>query len=250
MTTKLRLPDVTLVAADNVAHDLTRLALEETLKRIEPGEVIVFSDKKILGRGEWHLLDPTASIGIWDHCVWYEIPMVIPTSHFLVIQYDSWVIDETQWDPKWLTYDYIGAPWWWPENNVGNGGFSMRSRRLGDFLVKHQDEYPLQTPEDDLLCRTYRGTLERRGFKWPDMMTAARFSRERIQVLTPDNQPYKTFGFHGMFRWPEVLTGAEIEERMAYATDYVKKHSHALEMRLLLDQHNARNRNDDNLPAH
>ena len=55
--TKLRLPDVTLVAVDTASHDLTRMALEECTTRVDFGDVLVFSDKHILPGSQWHFVE-------------------------------------------------------------------------------------------------------------------------------------------------------------------------------------------------
>jgi hypothetical protein len=102
----------------------------------------------------------------------------IETTHLLNIQWDGFVVRPSAWDPEFLKYDYIGAPWkvhphhHWPpfpdvtENNrVGNGGFSLRSKKLMEFmsirfnnLLKgkkyHDPKY--YHPEDCLICRTFR----------------------------------------------------------------------------------------------
>ncbi len=68
----------------------------------------------------------------------------VDTKFCLVIQSDGFVINPNLWTNQFLEYDYIGAPW--PneisvynasinkidlaKNRVGNGGFSLRSKRL------------------------------------------------------------------------------------------------------------------------
>src|SRR5262245_61590852 len=48
--------------------------------------------------------------------------------HCLIVQEDGYIIRPHLWNPLWLNFDYIGAPW--GDGVVGNGGFSLRSRRL------------------------------------------------------------------------------------------------------------------------
>jgi hypothetical protein len=214
----LRLDDVTLVAIDSVAHDLTRLALEECVWRVNFGDVLVYSDEPI-GRGE--LRDrwiKTSSLRSWAEVTkiwWHWLPYDIETSHYLMIQWDSWVIDPDAWDPLWLQWDYIGAPWPWHRTyRVGNGGFSLRSRRLAEHLAEHSERYPLVHPEDDALCRSYRPMLEAEGFRWAPDSVAQRFSFERGHPTSP------TFGFHGAFNFPDVLGLSALHGRIAAATDY------------------------------
>ena len=113
------------------------------------------------------------------------------------------------WTDEFLKYDYIGAPWWYAENNVGNGGFSLRSANLIKFLQDHKDEYPVTTnADDDLLCRSYRPRLEQEGFKWAPEELAHQFAFERVRKAP------KSFGFHGTFNWPLVLNDDQMMERL------------------------------------
>jgi hypothetical protein len=59
---------------------------------------------------------------------------------------------------------------------------------------------------------------------------ACEFSFERTRV-GPDA---RSFGFHGMFNWPLVLTDAQIEARVVRATGYVLGSQHCREMRAVL----------------
>lgn len=225
----LKLPDVTLVAIDCVAHALTQLAVEDTLDQISIKEAIFCSDipLNLFPGGD----RPYEGQGISIVCrnetardafsiLWYEVPKHIKTSHILHIQYDSWVLDSSRWRDEFLEYDYIGAPWpWHPNRRVGNGGFSLRSTKLLRFLRDHMDEFPLtQAPEDDLLCRVYRPALELHGFRWAPEKLAEKFSFER-------DESRKSFGFHGIFNWPKILNKEQLALRMSLANDYVKSKS-------------------------
>jgi hypothetical protein len=215
----LSLPDVTLVAIDTVAHELTRLALEECVRRVDFADVLVFSDQPIpyyapLLPGRWVETPPLRGWEAVNRVWWYEVPERVRTSHFLTVQWDSWVLNPDAWDPDWLQYDYIGAPWPWHQiYRVGNGGFSLRSQKLHAHLVNRRLRYPLAHPEDDALCRQYRPMLEAEGFRWAPESVAQRFSFER-------GPAGPTFGFHGAFNFPDVLNSAELDRRIAAATDY------------------------------
>ena len=60
----------------------------------------------------------------------------IATDFVQIIQWDGYVINGPAWTNEFLDYDYIGARWWFRKHdrNVGNGGFSLRSRRLLEAL--------------------------------------------------------------------------------------------------------------------
>ena len=109
-------------------------------------------------------------------------------------QWDGFVLDPDRWEDHFLDFDYIGAPW--PQfhdgHDVGNGGFSLRSRKLLEacrdrrFIAEH--------PEDVSIGRTNRELLENGyGIAFADRAIAARFAFERSSPGTP------AFGFHGIF---------------------------------------------------
>lgn len=208
----ISLPDVTVVVIDCAAHELTKLALRETLALIDPGDVLVFSDKPIM---IGHIYSEHSSREDAFKTLWNRVPKYLETSHMLHIEWDGWVIEPSLWNPEWLSVDYIGAPWPWHKGSfrVGNGGFSLRSKNLMQFLDKYG--YMPVHPEDDTLCRTYRPTLELQGFSWAKEQDAEVFSIEHGEFR-------RTFGFHDVRNWPRLLSADAISERLALANDYVK----------------------------
>ncbi|MEZ0389889.1 MAG: DUF5672 family protein [Verrucomicrobium sp.] len=131
----------------------------------------------------------------WEN---YETWKYVTTSHMLCIHLDGYIVNPELWDPAWLEYDYIGAPW--PEDlnkdRVGNGGFCLKSRRLLNRIA----EIPWQDfPGDVLVCSVFREQLIAEGFKFAPLEVAALFS---IENKIPEHQPAKTFGFHGTMNFP------------------------------------------------
>ncbi len=214
------LPNVTVVIIDTVAHMLVQDALQDTLDQINPAETLIFADKELLrnSRVTWIKVEANSLSSVAD-ILWYKVPLHIRTSHYLVIQWDGWVHNGNLWQDNWLNYDYIGALWpWHPNNRVGNGGFSLRSRALGMFLTTNKLLFPLSDrPEDDTLCRTFRPRLEYNGFRWAPEDEASLFSFER---RVTDYRP--TFGFHGAFNFPKVLSPERLRGRIKRATRYVE----------------------------
>jgi Protein of unknown function (DUF5672) len=214
---RLSLQDVTLAAVGNVAHQLTKMAFEDCMKEADFGDYLILSDKEILP-GVRHVNIPSES-GEIDalRLAWDELPKHVETKFFLRIEWDSWIINRAMWCNEYLRYDYIGAGW--PHLDgpyaVGNGGFSLRSVDLMLALAKL--ELPYRKPEDAVLCRDYRPHLERHGFRWAPLLLARCFASELTW------EPFKSFGFHGMFNWVFVLTREEIEHRLSFAPEYVLK---------------------------
>jgi hypothetical protein len=219
------LPDVTLVAVFTVCHELTLRAVDDCASRARFGAVRLFTDREI-GR-ERIPAGPFASFDEAARFTTYEVPKHIETSHALFIHWDSWIVEPSMWRDDFLAYDYVGAPWWFSDGmNVGNSGFTIRSKRLIDFLAANEAQFPIGTPEDLVLCRTYRKRLPQ--FRWAPQALAHEFAFERTRATE------RSFGFHGMFNWPFVLSDAEIDERMTLATPYVLQSAHYHEMRELM----------------
>lgn len=124
----------------------------------------------------------------------------------MIVQWDGFILDARLWSNEYLAYDYIGARWksFDDEANVGNGGFSIRSRRL---LQATADADITQThPEDVHLCRTYRTLLQQRyGISYAPQALADRFSVESVASSAELSDPVLTFGFHSLYRMHRVL---------------------------------------------
>lgn len=208
----LRLPDVTLVMIDTQCHELARLAMEDSLRDIEFGDAVIFSDEPIEVAGaRWIKVPKWPNIAECSDFMWYELPDHIETKWAINIQWDSWISDPDCWTDEFLQYDYVGAPWWYDDNlNVGNG-CALRSRSLMRFLQENKERFPLSiSQEDHLIGRVYRGALEEAGFKWPPETLASRFS---LECTRPSNDS-RHFMFHDSFNFPSVLKGERLAERM------------------------------------
>lgn len=232
---KLQLSDVTLVAVDTVCHRLAALAVKESTGRAQFGAVQVHTDNP--GPFRDHGLDatfvsvpPFSSVDEAMTYCWYRLPPHIETSHALLMQWDSGIVCPAQWNKAFLEYDYIGAPWGWHGDayEVGNGGFSLRSRRLMRYLAEHPQEFPLAQPEDDVLCRRHRPSLERSGFRWAPHDLALQFSFERTGFSGMDRH----FGYHGIFNWPRVFPAATLRERVLLMLNnkYLSRPKHLTEL--------------------
>jgi hypothetical protein len=232
---KLHLPDVTLVALDTVCHDLTMLAVKECLDKAQFGAVHVHTNdfapyQRAEIDGVHFQISPFPTIDDAMTYLWYGVPQQIQTSHFLMVQWDSGIVSPAQWSDEFLGYDYVGAPWGWygDAHEVGNGGFSLRSRRLMRHIAEHREQFPLGHPEDAFLCRHYRPLLEQAGFRWAPLDAALRFSFERTGFSGPDRH----FGYHGIFNWPRVFSFAALQERtmLTLANKYLNQPQHLGEL--------------------
>ena len=136
-------------------------------------------------------IEKISSLEGYSHFMLKNLNDFIRTGHVLVIQYDGYVLDPRQWTDNFLDYDYIGARW--PgsgANRIGNGGFSLRSKRLLKALQDARCR-PF-APEDAAICIEYRPMLQREyGIRFAPEFLADRFSFEGIPRAAG------TFGFHG-----------------------------------------------------
>lgn len=196
---KLHLPNVTLVAIDTAYHSLVEKSIIATLDKVSFGDVKVFSDRQLAVPG---LKTLPCNIRTADDAAafsWYGIAPYVTTSHVLTVQWDGWVTRPDLWCDDFLRYDWIGAVWpWHADRRVGNGGFSLRSRRLISIMASNSDLFPFRQPEDEVICRHYRPLLERDfGLRWANEETACRFAHEHSRG--------EAFGFHGLWNFLNVL---------------------------------------------
>lgn len=146
----------------------------------------------------------------YSHLILDELKKMIRTEYVLVVQDDGFILNPGAWDDAFYDCDYVGAPW--PptltieppglvlklENRVGNGGFSLRSRRLLEacsFNTLFRPEYGLMM-EDLLIGHFNYRQLAEKGIRFADASVASRFSGETPSeegILELDD----VFGFHG-----------------------------------------------------
>jgi Protein of unknown function (DUF5672) len=190
---KKRLQNVTLLGADCV--DIDRLVNVSKIcqRHIEFGDVKLLSSRKSSYDRIVHI-HHIASIEEYSEFMMKELDKYVQTSHVLVIQHDGFILNPHSWDDEFLQYDYIGAPWCYTDGlNVGNGGFSLRSKKLLKILADDERIVKLH-PEDYHIGRTYRRYLERKGIRFAPEPLASQFSIEgNIKYGWKWNDQ---FGFH------------------------------------------------------
>ncbi|PWU05508.1 MAG: hypothetical protein C5B47_08880 [Verrucomicrobia bacterium] len=183
---KLDLSAVTLVCYDNKNREAALSLILQMLKLADFGGVLWLN---------WHR---TASEQV--HVELYGTANLVHTTHFLTVRGNSYILHPDCWDSSWLEYDYIGAPWLASVRPmaVGNGAFSLRSRRLYDRVAQLPQRLDLQP--DYTVCCYYRKLLEAEGFRWAPVEAAAKFCVEHPLSCTPD----RTFGKVGCSSLPVI----------------------------------------------
>lgn len=190
------LRDVTLVAVTSVVLQPTVDALHASMRQAEFAEVLLLSDEPPAEKDPaitWRRIDRLASRAHYSQFMLRGLAEHISTSHALCIQWDGFVLDGSAWKAEFLEFDYIGAVWphFHDRYNVGNGGFSLRSRRLLDAC--RNLEFDPRDGEDVIICRLQRPRLEEQGIRFSPEEIARQFSYERTK---PSG---REFGFHGIF---------------------------------------------------
>lgn len=168
--------------------------------------------------------------------LWYNyislrlLPAVVDSDFDVAIHADGFAVNKNAWTDEFYEYDYIGAVWphMIPGENVGNGGFSWRSRKLYDALIDWQPSYEgkdwlglsdphyhvladgtLTMPEDALIASPYRKYMEAKyGLKYAPEHIANQWSLEEPKHGSLIG---KSLGFHGPYM--ASLLGVQLEDK-------------------------------------
>lgn len=137
-----------------------------------------------------------------------ELNNHIDTDFCLLFQTDGFIINPHLWNDEFLNYDYIGAPW--PKilgrrkldenKRVGNGGFSLRSKKLLQECTKLNSNF---RNEDMQICYIHKKVLQNKNIKFCPIELAATFSIELNTEYSPTID--KVFGFHGKHLQNQML---------------------------------------------
>jgi hypothetical protein len=214
------LNDVTICAVDCANINLASRALDKSLLECFFGEAILFSDTSPtnISNKKWIEINKIKDRNDYSTFILKHLHQYIETAFVLIVQWDGYVLNAKKWDDQFYKYDYIGAPWYWHNDgmNVGNGGFSLRSKRL--LSITATDHYPFieNMNEDDQVCRHYRSKLITEScITFAPEELAHQFSYERSLPNAP------TFGFHGIFNMWRYLNDAELVEFTRELNPYI-----------------------------
>jgi hypothetical protein len=199
---RLALPQVTLCAVTSVNVKATVRALEASLAQVSFAACRLFTDAVVDSAHPAIEVVPIrrlASSAAYSRFLLDELVDHVATPHCMVAQWDGHVLDARRWRAEFLDYDYIGASW--PQfddgHDVGNGGFSLRSRRLMELC--REPGFDAHHPEDIAIGRDNRAWLEGRGLRFAPRALADLFAAERAGDLA------QSFGYHGVFNMPRAI---------------------------------------------
>jgi len=229
----LELSGITLCCLDTANPELALRALRCSASGIRFARTLFLTDRPYDVPGiDVRVVAPLESREAYSAFVLKTLVEHIDTAHVLLIQWDGYVINPAAWRAEFLACDYIGAKWFWhttPKNalheamRVGNGGFSLRSRKL---LVALQDpRIDLAGPEDETICRAFRPLLEREhSIVFGSEALADAFA---FEVAYPIGRP---FGFHGLFNFCRVMPADEIVELTRLFTPEIARSPQLLQL--------------------
>ena len=223
----IELPNVTLCCVDTKHHRLAVRSLRQSMRNIRFGRVILLTDAvpediEVPSLVEVRPIAQLTSHESYSEFVLKQLLHHIDTQFALVTQWDGYVVNASAWDPMFLACDYLGARWpdADPRANVGNGGFSLRSRKL--LLALQDERVKLDANEDQIICSVCRGLLEQEyGIRFGSPDAADRFSFEIDQSVPLSGRV--TFGFHGVFNLFLVESQSELVEFARQLSDDVAR---------------------------
>lgn len=194
---------ITYVIVDTHVYELSLLALRHSQNNFPLNNILIYSDdpskwgefsKKVIK------IPKISSMNEYTKTLFIESSAHLETDFALIIQWDGFVLNSDRFSNIFLEYDYIGATWnWFDHFRVGNGGFSLRSKKLMSASAEMYKFVDGDEPEDLFICRKMRIQLESQyEINFAPETIANHFSREYVAV------GYPTFGFHGVHLLPYI----------------------------------------------
>lgn len=204
----LKLNDVTLVMVDCTNYKRSKFVLQHCMNLVEFNSVKFlthFESNEPFAKNHCVKIQQIDSTRAYSFFMLSELNSYFDTDFVLVVQHDGFILDTSCWTNEFLNYDYIGAPW--PHIvlddgvpghfNIGNGGFSLRSKKLHKILqkdiniIKNKDE-------DKAIGQINRAYLEyHHNIRYAPEHLASKFSFEYLDWL--DRPIPKTFGGHNCY---------------------------------------------------
>lgn len=164
----------------------------------DPKGIRCVSIPKWMPGGKWSLSDMCRFLlkDLHEH---------IDTDVAILVQWDGYAVHPWNWTDRFLDYDYIGAPWpirfpflrWHRNRRVGNGGFSIRSRKWLKACA-NLSELPAKTAEDVYVSVVKPDHFARLGCRVAPLDLAMKWSVEHIVEEYPNWKLTDSFGFHGL----------------------------------------------------
>jgi len=216
----MKLNNVTLICVEG-SNDINSIndsvkALLISSKDIEFNSIVLVSSAKPVNLPEKikHYTIPSMTWLEYNQFIVSELTNYVETEFCILIQPDGFIINSNVWTDDFLKYDYIGHVWDFVNlpyhlpgvdpsvvekkgienlNRVGNGGFSLRSKKLLQATSTIVDK--CEKGEDVFICNDRFDYLIEKGILFGTVEIARLFSEDPNVHFCKSYQP--TFGFHG-----------------------------------------------------
>jgi hypothetical protein len=214
MSNILQLNDITLLTVTSVDIDSAANALLVSSESCEFGSIKMLSPTRPIGLHKTieHIPIPLINFIGYSKFMIEDLHKFVETKFCLCIQSDGFVLNPQLWTNEFLKYDYVGAPWpnavnlnngpvdklYFDKNKVGNGGFSLRSKKLLEICSRIKfDElnFPIKS-EDMIICHFLYEEMLKAGIKFAPLNLASKFSIESL-IENQNSSLVSSFGFHG-----------------------------------------------------
>lgn len=191
----IKLPNVTLCTFGSKRYK------EQNMRSLE------YSSSKIEFGAVKHIDYECESIDDWNRAVVFDLGDYIDTDFALLIHADGGIGEPHLWRDEWLKYDFIGAPFPLPKDDlsyrdihgkvqrVGNS-ISLRSKKLLQLPKKLNMEWkPFHGfyNEDGYISVNMRHIFEEHGCIFAPFEEAVLFGKE---MPLPENKGLKAFTYH------------------------------------------------------
>ena len=193
------LDQVTLLTIDCRDPEMACKALVYSSLGIKFADLVLFSSDDVECEDITFIkIDPISDLTAYSNFCMKKLNQYIKTDFVITVQTDGFITNPHLWMDEFLAYDYIGSPWppeapWCFRNRVGNGGFSLRSKRFIELTANIDVDF---RHEDVLLTNTLFEYFTTNGCRYAPVEVAMKFSLEaKIPECRYDLR--NCFGFHG-----------------------------------------------------
>jgi len=207
---KIKLHNVTLIGIDCIDPVRLQRVMDICEEKITFAESKILTSKEKTDKRYVKIKDISSYEQFSIFCL-KDLKDYVDTEFVMLIQWDGFILHPESWNTEFLNYDYIGSPWVvkdWSINDfgfpeelrgslvVGNGGFSIRSKKFIEFsselfslgLIKNYH------PEDIAISVWYKILFNNGGIKFAPPELARKFALEGT-----DFPLINQFGFHGFY---------------------------------------------------
>ena len=192
---------IDLVAISTNKVKETVAAIRYSSKKITFNNILFITNQHVEEDFECILIPKLESVVDYNNIV-LDVNKYVKSEFAMIIQHDGHILNPDSWDNNFLNFDYIGAPWpkdkkWnarWDKypndisskikkniqfNRIGNGGFSLRSKKFLEFSSQFEKNFLKHgVPEDIFLNLVNYELSQDFNINYPTVETAIKFSYE------------------------------------------------------------------------